>query len=171
MNLIPARALLPMALLLPIALLLTSCATSSSVAQGSSQHIAVSQRVNELLSRYAANDQDGVLAMLDPSQFTVFGSDVTELVRTPVQMRKLMADDFALWHSASFGSAQDFDLRVDGTLATAFFHVPFSAGGRPPVLVRFSTTWRKVGGAWLLTQSANTVPTVGSSAAELTQRK
>jgi hypothetical protein len=79
----------------------------------------------------------------------------------------MMATDFALWRTARFGELADVSARVFGDLVTAFFHVPFSAGGRPPVTVRFSTVWRRHAGEWRLTQSANTVPTTGSSATEL----
>jgi ketosteroid isomerase-like protein len=130
----------------------------------------VTQQLEQLLQRYAANDVDGVLALLD-GEFIVYGSDAAELVRTPQQLRQLMQDDFALWRTAKFGHLRDLDLRVNGSLATAYFHVPFSAGGRAPLTVRFSTTWRKTGGEWRLAQSANTVPTTGQSAAALLQAR
>jgi hypothetical protein len=120
--------------------------------------------VHHLLDRYAANDQKGVLALLDPGGFVVYGSDASEKVESTSGLVDLMNADFRLWHTASFGPVEDLSVVVEGSLATAYFQVPFSAGGQPPVLVRFSTTWHKVHGEWRLRQSANTVPTVGRSA-------
>lgn len=120
--------------------------------------------VHKLLDRYASNDPKGVIALLDPEGFIIYGSDAAEEVRTVPALMELMKADFRLWHTAAFGKIRDLSIVVQGSLATAYFQVPFSAGGRPPVLVRFSTTWRKVNGVWRLRQSANTVPTIGMSA-------
>jgi ketosteroid isomerase-like protein len=129
----------------------------------------VVNQVDQLLKSYAANDVAAVLGLLD-DDFVLYGSDVKEVVRTREQLRQLMADDFLLWRTASFGAVTDLDVRVEGSLASAHFHAPFSAGGRPPVVVRFATTWRLVDGRWRLIQSANTVPTVGQSATELLRK-
>lgn len=130
----------------------------------------VQARVDELLAAYARNDVEAVLAMLDPRAVTVYGSDVVEFYTRPDEVRRMMRDDFRLWRSAEFGAPRDLSVRVAGELATAFFHVPFRAGGGREVVVRFATVWRRDGDRWLLTQSANTVPTTGSSAAELLER-
>ncbi len=138
-----------------------------STAEARSQ---VEQQIGKLLHAYAANDPAAVLALLDPHGFTMYGSDVAEIVHDPAELRQLMADDFALWQTARFGALANLDIRVEGTAASAFFDVPFSAGGRPPVTVRFGTSWRNDGGHWVLMQSSNTVPTTGSSAHQLIGR-
>lgn len=149
---------------------LVSCATTSSATAGLSERQQVAARVNELLGRYAANDQEGVVGMIDQHEFTMYGSDRSEIVHNENELRQFMTDDFALWQKAQVGAVQDLDIRIDNNLATAFFHVPFSAGGRPPVIVRFSTTWKRIGHQWFLTQSANAVPSTGSSARELIRK-
>lgn len=146
---------------------LALCLFATTAIAGPKQDASVIAAVHELLERYAANDQTAVAQLLDPEGFVVYGSDAAEKVETIPALRELMDADFRLWRTASFGEIRDLSVVVEGRLATAYFHVPFSAGGRPPVLVRFSTTWRKVEGAWRLRQSANTVPTTGMSAAEL----
>lgn len=157
--------------LITVAILsLASCETMSSATDGSVDRQQVAARVNELLGRYAANDQDGVVGMIDQHEFTMYGSDRSELIRNANDLRQFMTDDFALWQKAQIGAVEDLDIRIDSNLATAFFHVPFSAGGRPPVIVRFSTTWKRIGRQWFLTQSANAVPTTGSSAHELIRK-
>lgn len=146
---------------------MAACSTQQTRQAEPSVQTALHERVDELLRRYAANDQEGVVAMLDPQHIAIYGSDASEVVHSVDELRQLMRNDFALWGTASFGAVQDFDFRTDGTLATTFFSVPFTPGPMQPVQVRFSMTWRNVGGQWLLTQSANAVPTVGQSAADL----
>jgi hypothetical protein len=138
--------------------MLSAC-TTAPLAQGDSAAAEkeIRQRVADLLQRYANNDQAGVLAMLDPERLTVFGSNLTEVVRTPQQLEALMNRDFGLWQSATFTHIRDIDTRSDGTLATTYLVFDFSAANGPTVPIRFSSTWRKVKGEWLLTQSASAV--------------
>jgi uncharacterized protein with beta-barrel porin domain len=132
--------------------------------------VDLTHRVQNLLSAYASNDQVAVLAMLDTKNLTIYGSDLAEFVKNASEFKQMMDDDFALWHTATFGPIQDLSVRVNAGFATAFFNVSFSAGGGAPVPVRLATVWHRVHGSWLLTQCATTVPTVGSSAAELLHR-
>jgi ketosteroid isomerase-like protein len=127
-------------------------------------------RIQELLSAYAANRSAQVVAMLDTKGWVVFGSDVAEIVRSNSALLEMMRADFALWKTATFANIRDLNIQTDGALASAMFHVDFSAGGRPPIPVRFCTTWRQIQGTWMLSQCANTVPTTHSSAAELLHR-
>jgi hypothetical protein len=151
-----------------LALALAACASSSP--RTTDARGEVERQVDQLLHAYAANDPAAVLGMLDPRGFTIYGSDVAEVVRDEAGLRQLMADDFALWKTARFGAPANLDIRVEGTAASAFFDVPFSAGGRPPVTVRFGTSWRRDDGRWVLMQGSNTVPTTGSSAHQLLHR-
>ncbi|HWU76923.1 MAG TPA: hypothetical protein VN043_10475 [Rhodanobacter sp.] len=153
-------------LALPLALALAACASTPPHATTDARG-EVARQVGNLLHAYAANDPAAVLALLDRRGFAMYGSDVAEVVHDPAGLRQLMADDFALWRTARFGAPANMDIRVEGTAASAFFDVPFSAGGRPPVTVRFGTAWRYDDGHWVLMQSSNTVPTTGSSAHEL----
>jgi hypothetical protein len=128
-------------------------------------------RIQELLSAYAANRPDQVTAMFDPKGWVVFGSDVEEIVRSNSALLEMIQADFALWKTAEFSGIRDLEIQSDGVLASAMFHVDFSAGGRTPIPVRFCTTWRKLQKEWMLSQCANTVPTIHSSAAELLHRQ
>jgi hypothetical protein len=124
-----------------------------------SEEQALRVRVGKLLSRYEANDSAGVIAMLDPVSFTIWGSALGEVVDTPEELRALMESDFRMWVTARFADVRDFDWRSDGTLATANFVVSFSASGGQAIPIRLTTTWRKVEGDWRLTQAASSVPT------------
>ncbi len=140
-------------------LCLCACTTAPAPAKPdpAADEKAVMQRVETLLYRYGANDQPGVMAMLDPQGFTVFGSNMAEFVRTPDQLRSLMSRDLSQWKSATFSDVRSTDVRTSGTLATAFFVVTFSAENGPTIPIRLCTTWHKVNGEWLLAQSWNAV--------------
>jgi hypothetical protein len=141
------------------ALALTGCATAPTAAKvdSASADAELRQRVDSLLYRYSNNDQPGVLAMLDPQRLLILGSNLNEVVHTPDELRAFMSRDFAQWQSAKFTNVRDVDLRTDGALATAYLVFDFSAPGAPVVPIRFCSTWRKVKGEWLLTQSATAV--------------
>ena len=128
---------------------------------------SVLARTRAFLDSYARNDMMGVEGMIDPEGVSVYGSDVAEYVVGAAALRQLMADDFALWRSARFGAPTRMSVRATDALATVIFDVPFSAGGRPPLLVRVTMVWRADRGQWWLTQSSNVVPTVGSAAHQL----
>ena len=166
-SLSPRRAVI--LLLLTFIGALTACATTFDQ-RPVDVKAQIESRVNEFLTAYAANDQTTVLNLIDPTEFSMFGSDLAEIVHSPSELKQLMTDDFALWRNAKFGVAKDFDVRHQNGLATALFSVPFSAGGGPEVVIRVTSVWRKRDGQWLLTQSANSVPTVGSSARELLRK-
>jgi len=144
---------------LSVLLLVSACASTPPAAKvdRAAAEQEIMKRVDSLLYRYSQNDQPGVLAMLDPDRLTVFGSNLTEIIRSSDQLRGLMTRDFEQWGSASFSDVRDVDVRVEGNLATAYFVLTFSAARGPTLPIRFSTTWRKVNGEWLLTQSANSV--------------
>lgn len=77
--------------------------------------------------------------MLDARQFTMYGSDISEVVHMPVELKRFMDDDFRLLHTAKIGPVGNLDVRVGPAYASAFFDTPFSAAGAPPVRVRFAT--------------------------------
>ena len=144
------------ALFAVVLLTVSACSTPPPVkTDPAADEKAVMQRVDTLLYRYAANDQPGDMAMLDPQGFTVFGTDLSEPVRSPDQLRALMSRGLAQSSSAKFTDMRNGDVRTSGTLATAFFVVNFSADSGPTIPIRLCTTWRKVNGEWLLTQSWN----------------
>jgi len=148
---------LPRVLLFAAFCLLASCATNTAKVDPKSDQ-EVMQRVQLLLDRYARNDQAGVVAMLDPSGITILGTQFEEKIKSPSDLRALMDRDFSQWKTAKFSDVRDVDVRSDGTLATAFFLMNWQAGEYPAQPIRMTTTWRKVKGEWLLTQSASALP-------------
>jgi hypothetical protein len=138
--------------------LLAACATTRSPQADEVTRAAVMQRVIELLHRYEQNDQAGVVAMLDKNQVTILGSAISEKITAPAQLQAMMTRDFSQWKTAKFSDIRDVDVRVSEDLATAYFMASFSPGGGGSIPIRFTTTWRKSGKEWLLTQSSNSVP-------------
>ena len=69
-----------------------------------------------------------------------------------------MDRDFQQWGTAAFSDVRDMDVRVGNDLATAIFTVNFSMSSGPSLPLRLSTTWHKINGEWMLTQSASAIP-------------
>ncbi len=127
----------------------------------------VEAQTQAFLTAYVAGDSASVLSVVGP-ETVVYGSDAAEIFRGPGEILGMLKNDRALWgDSAHIGPLQHVSIVRRGDLASIFFDAPFSAGGRPAVLVRFALVWRVNRGHWLLEQSSNTVPTTGQSAAEL----
>lgn len=141
---------------LAAACLLAACAAAPATKSTGDESGHVQARVQELLKTYAANDQAGVTALLD-SPFTMLGSQISEKIDTPAQLKALMSADFKQWGSARISNVRDMDVRVGKDLATAYFLMSFQAGDNPSMPVRVTTTWRKREGEWFLTQSANSI--------------
>lgn len=143
--------------------LLAACASAppSATVDPAATERAVTQRVDLLLSRYARNDQVGVVAMLDPQRFVMLGTNFNERMSSPSELRSQMDRDFSAWGSVAFTDVREMDVRVGSDLATAMFTITFSAGSGPSLPVRLCTTWHKVNGEWMLTQSASAIPPQG----------
>ena len=140
-------------------LLLSACASAPSAvkADPAAAEKQIMQRVDSLLYRYSQNDQAGMLAMLD-QRFVILGSNLAEVIDTPDKLRALMSNDFAQWGAAKYADVRNVDVRVGDDLATAYFVMTWTVGnGGPTLPIRLCTTWHKVNGEWLLTQSANAV--------------
>lgn len=145
---------------LPVAAacLVSACATAPASKSSVDEEAHVTARVQELLNKYEANDQAGVVALLD-TKVLILGSSLAETIRTPEQLKALMARDFNQWGKARFTDVRGMDVRVGKDLATAWFMFSFQVGEQPSIPIRLATTWHKRDGEWYLTQSANSVMT------------
>lgn len=145
-------------LLLAAACLISACATAPASRFTSDEEAHVQARVQELLNKYEANDQAGVVALLD-TKITILGSALAETIRTPQELTALMTRDFRQWGKAKFSDVRGMDIRIGDDLATAWFTFSFQPGEQPSIPIRLATTWHKRDGEWYLTQSANSVMT------------
>lgn len=141
---------------LAAACLISACATAPSPKSTADEEARVAARVQELLNKYEANDEAGVVALLD-TKVTILGSSLGETIHTPDELKALMARDFSQWGKARFTNVHDMDVRVGGDLATAWLVFSFQLGDQPSIPIRLATTWHKRDGEWYLTQSANSV--------------
>ena len=139
--------------------LMSACATAPSARSTAAEEARVTARVQELLNKYEANDQAGVIALLD-TKITILGSALTETMHSPEQLKALMTRDFSQWGKARFTNVHDMDVRVGNDLAPAWLVFSFQVGDQPSIPIRLATTWRKRDGQWYLTQSANSVMTM-----------
>jgi hypothetical protein len=130
----------------------------------------IKQQTRLFLDAYARGDRDKVLPLLDPG-IAIYGSDAAEISNGTEAASTLITNDQHLWGGpAHIGEMKNVSLIRQGNLASIFFDANFSAGGRPPVPVRFAMVWRHTSGKWLLVQSSNVVPTQGQSAADLLKK-
>lgn len=133
-----------------------------------SQSSPIQDRTRIFLDAYAKGDQQTVLNLIDHSQVTMYGSDVAEVVHGADALLKLMDSDQKIWGGAAhMGPMSHVSVTETKGLATIFFDVTFSVGGRPPIPVRVAAVWKREGKSWLLIQSSNSVVTEHQSAEEL----
>jgi hypothetical protein len=147
------------AALVGLVLLVSACASAPPVAKvdPAAAEKEIMKRVDSLLYRYSQNDQPGMLALLD-QRFVIMGSGPAELIDTRDKLQAFMSNDFAQWGVAKYSDVRNVDVRVGDDLATAYFTLTWAVGnGGPTLPIRLCTTWHKVNGEWLLTQSANAV--------------
>jgi hypothetical protein len=143
---------------LAAACLTCACTTAPAAKSSATEEAHVAARVQELLNKYEANDEPGVLALLD-SKFLILGSSLTETIRTPEQLKALMSRDRSQWGKPRFTNVHDLDVRIGDDLATAWLVFSFQLPDQPSIPIRLATTWHKRDGEWYLTQSANSVMT------------
>ena len=134
------------------------------------QDSEIQKRTHVFLDAYVRGDRQVILTLIDPENITMYGSDAAEIVHGSDALLKLVAADQQLWGgSAHFGAMEHVSLVQNHSLASIFFDIPFSVGGRPPVPVRVAAIWKREGKRWLLVQSSNAVVTEHQSAIELLQ--
>jgi hypothetical protein len=150
--------------LIPALLCLTGLAASISpptaaataAAGDDAAHATITARLKDFMNRYEQNDQDGVVALIDKSEFTMLGGP-GEKVTDAAGLKAFMTRNFQQWQAARFTDIRDIDIRVGKDVATAWYQFTFAAGDQPPLPIRVVTTWRKSGKEWLLTQCASWV--------------
>jgi hypothetical protein len=133
-----------------------------------SQSTAIQDRTRLFLDAYAKGDRQTVLNLVDHTHVTMYGSDVAEVVHGADALLNLIDSDQKLWGgTAHMGPMDHVTITETKGLATIFFDVAFSVGGRPPIPVRVAAVWKREGKSWLLIQSSNSVVTEHQSAEDL----
>jgi ketosteroid isomerase-like protein len=120
------------------------------------------------LDAYARGDRQAILSLIDKNNIVMYGSDAAEIIHGSDALLSLLTADQQLWGgSAHFGPMEHISIVQTRSIASIFFDVSFSVGGRPPVPVRVAAVWKQKAGRWLLVQSSNSVVTEHQSATEL----
>jgi len=147
------------------ALLLTGC-----VFPAWAKDSEIQKHTQAFLDAYVGGDRQVILTLIDQENIRMYGSDAAEIVHGSGALLKLIAADQQLWGgSAHFGAMEHVSLVQNHSLASIFFDIPFSVGGRPPAPVRVAAIWKREGKRWLLVQSSNAVVTENQRAIELLQ--
>jgi hypothetical protein len=152
-----------------VAILLTAVLIGGLAAQPAFAKTAdIAAQTRLLLDAYARGDRSTVLGLIDQDSITVYGSDFAEVCQGSAAFETLLSNDLRLWGGpAHIGTMEHVSIIQTDGMASIFFDAPFSAGGRPPLPVRFAMVWRRTGDEWRLVQSSNVAPTQGQSAARL----
>ncbi|GAC1592215.1 MAG: hypothetical protein NVS3B25_12490 [Hymenobacter sp.] len=161
--------------ILGVALAAVSCQSNDKAAMTTATdagaEAAVRQRVEQLAAAYSHKDSQAFLALTNPDDVIVYGTDSAEVNVGRAATEQQMKDDFATADSMRFGPLSNYHGQMSPTLATAFFDAPLLvyAGGRGyHGLVRFATVWHKRDdNQWYLAQTLVSRPTKGQSSHEM----
>ena len=108
--------------------------------------------------------------------FTFFGSDAAEVVKTRPGWEELMQNDWQLFETIRFGEPRNIAVQIsaDKQLASIVYEVTdisLVEGKNIESLDRFAITMRKEGGAWRIVEGMTAVATKGQSSAEIAVRR
>ncbi|MEN9799650.1 MAG: hypothetical protein RL653_3347 [Pseudomonadota bacterium] len=131
---------------------------------------ALRDGVKDFLSRYAAKDLAGVVALFEPRAPLFLGTDLGESCNDLPCIQELLSDRFQVWETATISDPARIHVEAAPPLGTAWFDTELDArsgGTRRKTKLRFATTWRLDGTQWKMTQVLLAVPTVGQSGKEI----
>ena len=165
-------------LLLLIAGALTSCMNAREAPMGIDRDRAeVVATVVRFWQAYERKDLATLSSMLTTADdFTFFGSDAAEVVKTRREWEELMRNDWQLFETIRFGEPRNIAVQIsaDKQLASIVYEVTdisLVEDRHIESLDRFGMTMRKEGGAWRIVQGMTAVATKGESSAEIVVRR
>jgi ketosteroid isomerase-like protein len=108
--------------------------------------------------------------------FTFFGSDAAEVVKTRPEWGELMRNDWQVFETIRFEEPRNIAVQIsaDKQLASIVYEVTdisLVEGKNIESLDRFAMTMRKEGGGWRIVQGMTAVATKGESSAESAARR
>lgn len=161
-------------LLLLAASVLTSCVSSRRAPMEVDRDKAeVVATVIRFWQAYERKDLAALSNMLTTADdFTFFGSDAAEVVKTRPEWEELMRNDWQLFETTRFGKPRNIAVQIsaDKQLASIVYEVTdisLVEGKNIESLDRFAMTMRMEGGAWRIVQGMTAVATKGESSAEI----
>jgi len=161
-------------LLLLVAGVLTSCVSSRRAPMEVDRDRAeVVATVIRFWQAYERKDLAALSNMLTAADdFTFFGSDAAEVVKTRREWEELMRNDWQLFETIRFGEPRNIAVQIsrDRHLASIVYEVTdisMVEGKNIESLDRFAMTLRKEDGAWRIVHGMTAVGTKGESSAEI----
>ncbi len=133
--------------------------------------------VTRFWQTYERKDLAALSNMLTTADdFTFFGSDVAEVVKTRREWEELMRNDWQLFETIRFGEPRNIAVQMsaDKQLASIVYEVTeisLVEGKKIESLDRFAMTVRKEAGVWRVVQGMTAVATKGESSAEIVARR
>jgi ketosteroid isomerase-like protein len=133
--------------------------------------------VTRFWQTYERKDLAALSNMLTTADdFTFFGSDVAEVVKTRREWEELMRNDWQLFETIRFGEPRNIAVQMsaDKQLASIVYEVTdisLVEGKKIESLDRFAMTMRKEAGVWRVVQGMTAVATKGESSAEIVARR
>jgi ketosteroid isomerase-like protein len=133
--------------------------------------------VTRFWQTYERKDLAALSNMLTTADdFTFFGSDVAEVVKTRRGWEELVRNDWQLFETIRFGEPRNIAVQMsaDKQLASIVYEVTdisLVEGKKIESLDRFAMTMRKEAGVWRVVQGMTAVATKGESSAEIVARR
>jgi ketosteroid isomerase-like protein len=133
--------------------------------------------VTRFWQTYERKDLAALSNMLTTADdFTFFGSDVAEVVKTRREWEELVRNDWQLFETIRFGEPRNIAVQMsaDKQLASIVYEVTdisLVEGKKIESLDRFAMTMRKEAGVWRVVQGMTAVATKGESSAEIVARR
>jgi ketosteroid isomerase-like protein len=133
--------------------------------------------VTRFWQTYERKDLAALSNMLTAADdFTFFGSDVAEVVKTRRGWEELVRNDWQLFETIRFGEPRNIAVQMsaDKQLASIVYEVTdisLVEGKKIESLDRFAMTMRKEAGVWRVVQGMTAVATKGESSAEIVARR
>jgi len=165
-------------LLLLVASVLTSCVSSRRAPlEVDRDRAEVVATVIRFWQAYERKDLAALSNMLTTADdFTFFGSDAAEVVKTRPEWEELMRNDWQVFETIRFGEPRNIAVQIsaDKQLASIVYEVTdisLVEGKNIESLDRFAMTMRKEGAAWRIVQGMTAVATKGESSAEIAARR
>lgn len=149
-----------------VAVVVASCTTPSqqfTKEQQAAEEKAAWSVVEKFLTAIEDESWDAFKALLT-GDCIIYGTDISNVDQGYAELEPHMQKTFATIENTKFDNLQDKSIKLRGDLAAVMFNVTWNTtmGGQDVSLpTRWAFTLEKQDGAWLVSQSSVSMPTVG----------
>ncbi|MHA1372143.1 MAG: nuclear transport factor 2 family protein [Promethearchaeota archaeon] len=163
-------------LLLSIVLIVSCGQQKMTSEQIDMEKKTIESLIAKINNGYESKDIESVTNMFSKSdELIVFGTDSAEVIKSIIEWKTQVKNDFQLIESVKFGDLRNLSIQIStsGDLAAAVYEVPVDmvfAGQSSHVLIRFANTWKKENGEWRIIQWLASIASKGQSSAEILEQ-